>query len=132
MHHSAERFETYTSLYIHPFELIFLKLSVWWTMYLLGFDFKILSGLVFFYIFVNAWEHMNIRTPRWLGYIIFRPEQHAHHHAGVECNFGVFPLWDLVFGTFQNQANHPTHIGFKKESDQIFLQQLVGRSVVED
>ena|GEM_PF-3247929 len=129
MHHGAERFEAYTSLYMHPFEVILLRLSLLPLLSFAGLDFKTLSVLGLWYSFFNAWVHMNLRTPRWLGYIIFRPEQHSHHHAGEECNFGVFPIWDLVFGTFRNPLSHPEQIGFRPEVDKSFWAHLLGRHV---
>jgi sterol desaturase/sphingolipid hydroxylase (fatty acid hydroxylase superfamily) len=49
-------------------------------------------------------QHANIRTPRWLGYLIQRPESHVVHHARGrhEFNYANLPLWDIVFGTFRN------------------------------
>lgn len=96
-----------------------------------GLDFKTLSYFGLFYSFYNAWSHMNVKTPRWVGYIIFRPEQHSCHHAGDECNFGVIPLWDWLFGTFENPADHPEQIGFRPETDKGFWAHLMGRLVVD-
>jgi sterol desaturase/sphingolipid hydroxylase (fatty acid hydroxylase superfamily) len=49
-------------------------------------------------------QHANLRTPRWLGYIIQRPESHGiHHERGLHAfNYADLPLWDMVFGTFRN------------------------------
>ena len=44
------------------------------------------------------------RTPRWLGYVIQRPEAHGLHHELGEHrrNYSDFPLWDMLTGTFVN------------------------------
>lgn len=54
--------------------------------------------------FLGIFQHANLRTPRWLGYFIQRPESHAiHHQRGVHAfNYADLPLWDMVFGTFHN------------------------------
>jgi len=50
--------------------------------------------------------HMNIRTPEWLGYLIQRPESHRIHHLRdsqyLSRNYSDLPLWDMLFGTFEN------------------------------
>ena len=53
--------------------------------------------------------HTNIRTPHFVGYFIQRPEAHVLHHQRkpAHFNFGDFPLWDILFGTFKN----PTEFG---------------------
>ena len=127
MHHSSERFETYMSFYIHPFELVLLQILFAVALFFSGFDLKMLSALGLVYIFINAWAHMNVKSPQWLGYVIFRPEQHSRHHAGFECNFGVIPLWDLLFGTFQNPKNHPERVGFESDNGKSFWDYLLGR-----
>jgi len=60
MHHGAERFEAYTSLYMHPFEVILLRLSLLPLLSFAGLDFKTLSVLGLWYSFFNAWVHMNL------------------------------------------------------------------------
>jgi sterol desaturase/sphingolipid hydroxylase (fatty acid hydroxylase superfamily) len=56
--------------------------------------------------FAGVLQHLNVRTPRWLGLVIQRSEAHAVHHArGVHgYNYGNFRLWDILFGTFRNPA----------------------------
>jgi sterol desaturase/sphingolipid hydroxylase (fatty acid hydroxylase superfamily) len=127
LHHSSERFETYVSLYIHPFELILLQLTFAAVLFFSGFGLKTLGAFGFFYIFINAWMHMNVESPQWLGYVVFRPEQHSRHHSGQECNYGVIPLWDLVFGTFENPKRHPEIVGFKSDDGKKFWSYLLGR-----
>ena len=59
---------------------------------------------------VNVWSHSNVRIPprfdRVLRYIVVTPDLHRVHHSAwkpeTNSNFGaVFPIWDLVFGTFR-------------------------------
>jgi len=76
-------------------------------------------------------QHANIRTPRWLGYIIQRPESHSLHHGrGVHrYNYADLPLWDMVFGTFRNPAEMQAEVGFYKGASNRVLAMLAGRDV---
>ncbi len=132
MHHSAERLDIYGASYFHPLDM-------------LGFTFvaSIVPGLVFgvsakaalvagflgaFYAF---FQHTNVRTPRWLGYLIQRPESHSLHHArGVHgYNYADLPLWDLVFGTFRNPASFEAETGFWDGASRRIGPMLIGRDV---
>jgi sterol desaturase/sphingolipid hydroxylase (fatty acid hydroxylase superfamily) len=64
--------------------------------------------------FLGVFQHSNIRTPRWLGYIIQRPESHsAHHERGVHArNYSDLPLFDILFGTFHNPKDFARETGF--------------------
>jgi sterol desaturase/sphingolipid hydroxylase (fatty acid hydroxylase superfamily) len=78
-------------------------------------------------------QHSNIRTPRWLGYIVQRPEQHGlHHERGVHAyNYGSLMLWDLLFGTFRNPAGFPAQYGFWDGASSRMGALLAGRDVTE-
>ena len=54
--------------------------------------------------FLSMFQHANVRTPRWLGYLVQRPESHTVHHArGIHRhNYADLPVFDLLFGTFRN------------------------------
>ena len=67
-----------------------------------------------FLTFNAMFQHMSLRTPRWLGYIIQRPESHSvHHGAGIHrYNYSDLPLWDMVFGTFRNPKEYQPEHGF--------------------
>ena len=47
--------------------------------------------------------HANLKTPRWLRYIIQTPELHSiHHQLDVHrYNFSDLPIWDRLFGTYK-------------------------------
>lgn len=64
--------------------------------------------------FPSMFQHANIRTPRWLGYILQRPESHSRHHArGVHAgNYADLPIFDLLFGTFHNPRYFAAENGF--------------------
>ena len=68
--------------------------------------------------FPAMFQHVNVRTPRWLGYIVQRPESHSiHHQRGVHAfNYGDIPLFDMLFGTFRNPAEWQEVAGFHEGS----------------
>jgi sterol desaturase/sphingolipid hydroxylase (fatty acid hydroxylase superfamily) len=71
-----------------------------------------------FGFFCASFTHANIRTPRWLGYFVQRPESHSiHHERGVHAgNYADVPIVDLLFGTFKNPAERVAEIGFYEGS----------------
>ena len=135
LHHSAERVDVFGSAYFHPFEILegtvvgLLRLNV-----LLGLapEAAVLAGL--WQAFNGVFQHGNIRTPVWLGYIIQRPEAHGiHHQRGVHAfNYANLSLWDIVFGTFRNPRTWHGEAGFYTGSSKHTLRMLLGRDVADD
>jgi len=85
-----------------------------------------------FLTFNAMFQHANIRTPHWLGYLIQRPESHNIHHArGVHrYNYSDLPLWDMVFGTFRNPRElMEIDCGFYKGASSRIVEMLLGRDV---
>jgi sterol desaturase/sphingolipid hydroxylase (fatty acid hydroxylase superfamily) len=82
-------------------------------------------------LFASLFQHANIRTPRWLGYLIQRPEAHGvHHQRGVHAyNYSDLPLWDLVFGTFRNPAVWLEQGGFYDGGSKRTWAMLFGRDI---
>src|SRR3546814_16253966 len=64
--------------------------------------------------FLSMFQHANIKTPHWLGYLIIRPESHTlHHQRGVHRhNYCDLPLCDMNFGTFRNRRQWEGEAGF--------------------
>lgn len=117
MHHSAESLDAYGALYQHPVDaFMFTTISsiVFFPLMGLGGEAAVVATL--FLMFNAFFQHANINTPRWLGYIIQRPESHAIHHGkGIHRhNYSDLPLWDIVFGTFRNPTREeiPQECGF--------------------
>ncbi len=116
MHHSAESLDTFGAYYMSPLDNFFFTTIVSFVFFpLLGLP--LMSGLLgaAFLTFNALFQHANIRTPQWLGYIIQRPESHAVHHGrGVHAhNYCDLPLWDIVFGTFCNPTEFRDEVGFE-------------------
>ena len=105
MHHSAESLDAFGAYYLHPLDAaIFASLPSLLLFPVLGLTPEAGAWAAAFITFCAVFQHAHVRTPRWLGYLIQRPESHAIHHArGVHAhNYADLPLWDIVFGTFRN------------------------------
>ena len=110
MHHSAESVDAFGAYYLHPLDAaLFTTLSVVAFFPVLGLSAEASAVAAAFLAFNAAFQHANVKTPRWLGVLIQRPESHAVHHGrGIHrWNYSDLPLWDLLFGTFRNPASEP-------------------------
>ena len=134
MHHSAESVEALGAYYLHPLDTaLFTTWSALVFFPLLGLD-PVAAALASAFLAFNAvFQHANIRTPRWLGYLIQRPESHGiHHERGVHrYNYSDLPLWDIVFGTFRNPVRWEAQAGFYDGASSRVGAMLVGRDVSE-
>ena len=72
-----------------------------------------------------------MRTPRWLGWFIARPEMHAaHHERGVHrSNYCDLPLIDMIFGTWNNPKTAPKEAGFYDGASSELGALLVGKKL---
>ena len=132
VHHSPQRLEILTSFYKHPIEIaINAVLSS-----------AILYGLVGVTPAAGAWAvaitgvaelvyHWNVRTPRWLGWWFQRPEMHCVHHekGRHHGNYADLPLWDILFGTFDNPATFDGRCGFADDAERRLPEMLRGVDV---
>jgi sterol desaturase/sphingolipid hydroxylase (fatty acid hydroxylase superfamily) len=134
MHHSSERLDVPSAFHFHPLEtVLFAFVTTFLTALLFGLH-PLAAGLVgYFGFFISVFTHANIRTPRWLGYILQRPEAHAiHHQRGVHAfNYGALALWDAVFGTFRNPATFEGEMGFWDGASSKVGSMLVGADVTQ-
>jgi sterol desaturase/sphingolipid hydroxylase (fatty acid hydroxylase superfamily) len=132
LHHSPRRIELVTSFYKHPVEIALNSLLSAAIVYpLLGCSpqagalYTFLTGIAeFFY-------HWNVNTPRWLGFVIQRPESHRVHHQYRHHtqNFADLPVWDLLFGTFHNPRRFTAVCGYDDWREDRFEDMLVARDV---
>jgi sterol desaturase/sphingolipid hydroxylase (fatty acid hydroxylase superfamily) len=135
VHHAPARFDMGGAALFHPFEVAaYVVLTTLTTTLLLGLrpEAAALTGLVA--QLYSFFQHMNVKTPRVLGYVIQRPEAHfVHHQRDVHAyNYGDFPLWDLLFGTFRNPAAFGTEdVGFAEPADGRLGAMLLFRDVSE-
>jgi sterol desaturase/sphingolipid hydroxylase (fatty acid hydroxylase superfamily) len=132
LHHSAPRLDIGGAMMFHPFEMAAYSLiQVVILVPVLGLNAEsaALAGLIG--AFYSLFQHLNVRTPRWLGYVIQRPESHGtHHQLGVHAfNYGDLPLWDVLFGTFRNPQQFTGDVGFGGRAHTRALSMLFGRDV---
>jgi sterol desaturase/sphingolipid hydroxylase (fatty acid hydroxylase superfamily) len=132
MHHSAESLDAFGAYYLHPVDaFIFTTIASLVFYPLLGLTAE--AGLVgaLFLTFNALFQHMSFRTPRWLGYIVQRPESHSVHHGKNihRYNYSDLPLWDIVFGTFRNPPSFQKEHGFYAGSSERLAEMLAFRDV---
>jgi sterol desaturase/sphingolipid hydroxylase (fatty acid hydroxylase superfamily) len=115
VHHSPARIEILTAFYKHPLEIAVDSILASALLFsLLGASPR---GAAWFNVFAVLGEyfyHSNLRTPRWVGYFIQRPEHHSIHHQLDlhKFNYGDITLWDRLFGTFRDADEFAAHCGF--------------------
>lgn len=134
MHHSAESLDAWGAYYLHPIDAaLFISLSSLVLFPVLGLapEAGALTSAVL--TFLAIFQHVDLRTPHWLGYLVQRPESHRVHHArGVHAhNYADLPLWDMVFGTFHNpKGDAPKRTqGFYDGASSRLLDMLLFRDV---
>jgi sterol desaturase/sphingolipid hydroxylase (fatty acid hydroxylase superfamily) len=109
MHHSAERLDTFGAFWFSPADMVGFTLIASLALTLvLGVSVDAATTVLYVTFFLAVFQHANIRTPRWLGYFVQRPESHARHHGkGLHRdNYADLPMFDILFGTFANPAAH--------------------------
>ena len=135
MHHAPQRLDMGGAALFHPAEIVvYVSLSVVVTTLVLGLSPEAAALTGFVAQFYSFFQHANVRTPAFLGYLIQRPEAHfVHHQRGVHAwNYGDLPLWDIVFGTFRNPREFGVaEVGFDAPADGRFASMLAFRDVSE-
>ncbi len=132
MHHSAERLDTYGAFYFSPLDMVgFTLLGSLCFAFLIGITPQAITVTLLTTTFLGIFQHANIHTPQWLGYIIQRPESHAYHHArGIHrYNYSDLPIFDIIFGTFYNPSQYEHKTGFYMGSSSRVVDMLLGRDV---
>lgn len=133
MHHSAESLDAFGAYYLHPLDAaIFTSLSSLVFFPLLGLSLEAAVVATWFLTFNALFQHANIRTPHWLGYVIQRPEAHnLHHGRGIHrYNYADLPLLDMLFGTFRNpRTQESLQCGFYLGASSRILEMVIGRDV---
>lgn len=135
MHHSAESLDVFGAYFGHPFDVVaFTSLASLVFFPLLGVTLEAgVLGSVFL-TFNALFQHANIETPRWIGYLIQRPEMHGLHHGrGLHrYNYSDLPVIDMLFGTYRNPRQWNGECGFYKGASTRIGDMLVGSDVSTD
>ena len=135
MHHSAERVDTFGAFYFSPLDMAgFTSTGSLSLALLVGLSPEAVTVFLFATLFLGIFQHMNVATPHWLGYLIQRPESHALHHArGVHYyNFSDLPVFDMLGGTFRNPEGFSQKAGFYDGASSRVADMLIWRDVSTD
>jgi sterol desaturase/sphingolipid hydroxylase (fatty acid hydroxylase superfamily) len=132
LHHSALRVDISGFSYTNPLELalqtiLALGVNVW----LLGLHPQA-AALVGLYSAIAALvQHLNVRTPGALEWIMQRPEAHVRHHeyAVHAFNYADWPVWDKLFGTYRAPTSVTPRVGFDQRAAQRVGAMLLGVDV---
>lgn len=131
IHHSPSRIETITSFYKHPLEIFLNSIIIATIAYpVMGLSLQAGAWVTVCTGLAEFLYHMNIKTPYWWGFVFQRPESHRVHHERNKHykNFADLPLWDMIFGTFENPHREVT-CGFRLERELMFYKMLTFKNV---
>ncbi len=132
LHHSPARLEIITSFYKHPLEIGLNAVLSSAILYgVVGITPAAGAVAVLVTGLAELVYHWNVRTPRWLGFLFQRPEMHCvHHQRGRHThNYGDLPLWDILFGTFENPTSFRGDCGFEDHREAEWVAMLRGVDV---
>ena len=132
VHHSAERLDIWSTFHFHPLDAaMFALMGSLGLVFVMGASLEAVIFVALYGVFLDMFTHANIKTPRWLGYIITRPESHAaHHERGVHArNYATLPLVDMIFGTFYNPEHMDDAVGYYDGASERVGEMLIGRDV---
>lgn len=116
VHHLDNDLDVSSTVRFHPLEMVASTLVGIPVVVLLGLAPWVLLLYEVLDAAVTLFSHSNIRLPAWLNrplrYVIVTPDLHRVHHSVLQpetdSNFSaVFPVWDLVFGTFRAAPSAP-------------------------
>lgn len=132
VHHSPQRVEAATTFYKHPLESASNSLlSALLLFGLVGLSPQDAANVQLVAGLAELFLHWNVRTPRWLGYIVQRPEAHCiHHEEGLHgFNYSELPLVDGLFGTYRNPDRWQKTCGLGAHNEDRLVEMLKGVDV---
>jgi sterol desaturase/sphingolipid hydroxylase (fatty acid hydroxylase superfamily) len=130
IHHSSTRLDWLAAARNHPIGELFGRVCAV-PLFLMGMDVRVLAVIAPVAGLWGVFLHANVP---WrfgaLRYVIATPLFHRWHHASEpeahDKNFaGLFPIWDILFGTFYMPDRQPTSFGAAGEAvPEAFFAQL--------
>ncbi|MDO6446246.1 sterol desaturase family protein [Colwellia sp. 1_MG-2023] len=132
MHHSAERVDVLGAFYFSPLDMIgFTMLGSLSLVVVIGVTPEAASYFLYASILLATFQHTNIKTPQWLGYIVQRPESHSLHHGlGIHrYNYSDLPIFDMLFGTFKNPKTFVENTGFYDGASSRIVEMIMFKDV---
>ena len=131
VHHSSRALDWLASVRVHPVNDALGGILRILPLLLLGFNPLILAGVAPFFALFGLLVHANVPwTFGPLRYFIASPAFHRWHHTsqdqGLDKNFaGLFPIFDLLFGTFHMPHHQrPVRFGVRENVPDGLLRQL--------
>ncbi len=119
VHHLDTEMDVSTIVRFHPMEFV-VNLAIGIPL-VVGFGFS--PWMLVLYevvdVCVTLWSHSNVKLPAAvdgvLRYLVVTPDLHRIHHSTwqpeTDSNFSaVFPIWDMIFGTFRSTPRTDHHI----------------------
>jgi sterol desaturase/sphingolipid hydroxylase (fatty acid hydroxylase superfamily) len=131
VHHAPEALDWLSSVHVHPVNEALMRVAQLVPLFALGFRGEVLAGVAPLFTLYALGLHANLPwTFGPLRFVLTSPAFHRWHHTseeeGLDKNFaGLFPVWDLVFGTFYMPAAQPTAFGVRDRVPAGFFAQLV-------
>ena len=135
MHHSAERIDVAGAFVFSPLDMVgFTLVGSLSLVLIVGVTAEAAVIVIGISTLLALFQHANLRTPQWLGYIVQRPENHSvHHQRGVHAyNYGSLSLWDILLGTFKNPKEWEGAGGFFDGSSDRVADMLLGRDIAAE
>lgn len=135
VHHSAERIDTAGAFYFSPLDMVgftfVTSLALVWVIGVSPEAAMIASAVS---SVLGIFQHANVRTPVWLGYVIQRPEAHALHHGRDihGFNYGNLVWWDMLAGTWRNPARFDGETGFYDGGSRQLGAMLLGKDLASE
>ena len=135
IHHSAERIDAWGAFWFSRADMVGWTLLVSLSLVLLVGITPAAATIVLVTVTLLAvLQHANVRTPRWLGYLVQRPEAHRLHHGrGIHgYNYSDLPVIDMIFGTWRNPTDFDAPTGFWHGASQRVTDMLLARDIAQD
>lgn len=131
IHHSSQHLDWLSSVRVHPVNDFITSFLQLFPLVVLGFKPLIFASVGPFFIFYGLLLHSNVPWDFGPFRTVFAsPAFHRWHHTseahGIDKNFaGLFPIWDLLFGTFYLPHHQPTQFGITEPIPSTFWHQLM-------
>jgi sterol desaturase/sphingolipid hydroxylase (fatty acid hydroxylase superfamily) len=122
VHHSPRFLDWLSAYRMHPLDDVVARVMQAIPLLLAGFSLRAMAAGVPFLVVYVVFLHANVNwTFGPFRFVLASPTFHRWHHTseqeGIDRNFAtIFPIWDLLFGTFYLPRRQPQRYGVKDGS----------------
>jgi sterol desaturase/sphingolipid hydroxylase (fatty acid hydroxylase superfamily) len=115
LHHGVARVDISSAMIFHPVDVLVQVIGGLVAAGLLNSTPHAAAWAGLWGFIVALYQHWDVRTPGWTGWIIQRPEAHMlHHERDVHArNFSDMPVWDRLFRTYAEPRDGYVKLGFE-------------------